>query len=512
MRTVFPKSLMASAALLALLAGCSLQPVYQRPAAPVGAAFPAGAVYERQPGAASPEGQARSADGRAAADIGWRDFFADPRLQAIVGLALQNNRDLRVSMLNVEAARAQYQITRASLLPTVDGTASATRQRTPTNLSSSGRNYSTVYSVGASVSWEIDFFGRVGSLRDQALAQYLSLAETRKAAEIALVSQVAVQYLTMLGDEDQLAVTRATLKNAQESLRINQLSYDNGVATELDLQQAQGIFEQASASLEAYSRARAQDENALVLLVGQQLPADLPAGLPLVGQQLLTDIPAGLPSELLQRRPDIAAAEQALRAANANIGAARAAFFPSVSLTGDFGTLSPTTGGLFRGAQRSWSFAPQISVPIFSGGALAANLELAQVQKRIEIADYERSIQTAFREVSDGLAARGTYDRQIQSLQRYEASQRRRLELSDMRYKNGVDDYLSVLQAQTDLFGAQQSLVSARLARAANLVTLYKALGGGWIANSGEPPRDAAAADPVLSSAAPKLKPTTESR
>ncbi|WPB59197.1 efflux transporter outer membrane subunit [Xylophilus sp. GOD-11R] len=484
-------TLTAVALAATLLAGCSLQPVYERPAAPVTPAFPSGSVYDRQPGASDPEGQARTADGRAATDIGWRDFFVDPRLQAIVGLALQNNRDLQVSMLNVEAARAQYQITRASLFPAIDAAASGTRTRTPSNLSATGRNYITTYSVGASVSWEIDFFGRIRSLKDQALAQYLSLAETRKAAEIALVSQVAVQYLTMLGDDDQLTVTRNTLKTAQESLRITQLSFDNGVGTELDLQQSKGIVEQASASLEAYERARAQDENALVLLVGQPLPADLPAGLSLSAQQLLTDIPAGLPSDLLQRRPDIAAAEQALRAANANIGAARAAFFPNVSLTGDFGTLSPNTSGLFQGAQRSWSFTPQIALPIFRAGALSANLDLTEVQKRIEIADYERAIQSAFREVSDGLAARGTYDRQIQSLQRFEQSQRRRLELSDLRYRNGVDDYLFVLQAQTDLFTAQQSLVSARLARAANLVTLYRVLGGGWLERSGDAPRDA---------------------
>jgi multidrug efflux system outer membrane protein len=497
-RILLPSAIAVAAA---LVSACSLQPVYQRPDAPVSAQYPTGPVYNQQPGATAPEGNARSADGRAAADIGWRDFFADPKLQAIVALALRNNRDLRVSMLNVEAARAQYQITRAELFPTVDAAASATRQRTPANLSPTGRTTpGNVYSVGMNVSWEIDFFGRVRSLKDQALAQYLGLAETRKAAEIALVSQVATQYLAMLGDDDQLAVTRGTLKTAQESYRITKLSFDNGVGTELDLQQSQGILEQASASLEAFERARAQDENALVLLVGQPLPGDLPAGKPLAAQNLLTDIPAGLPSDLLQRRPDIAAAEQQLKAANANIGAARAAFFPSVSLTGDFGTLSPTTGGLFRGAQRSWSFAPQISVPIFNGGANAANLELAQVEKRVEIADYEKAIQTAFREVSDGLAARGTFDRQIQALQRYEVTQQRRLDLSDMRYKNGVDDYLAVLQAQTDLFGAQQSLVAARLARAGNLVTLYKALGGGWVERSGDTPRapDAGLATPGM--------------
>ncbi|HEY4066114.1 MAG TPA: efflux transporter outer membrane subunit [Burkholderiaceae bacterium] len=488
-RRAAPPLCTAVAALL--LAGCTLEPAYQRPAAPVAAAYPGGAAYATGPGASAPEGSARSAGGRAAVEIGWRDFFVDPKLQAVIALALQNNRDLRVAMLNVEAARARYQITRAELFPSVSAAASTTRERTPLNLSSSGQTMSQVYSVGLNVSWEIDFFGRIRSLKDQALAQYLSLAETRKAAEIALVSQVAVQYLTVLGDDDQIAVTQSTLTNAQESYRINKLSFDNGVATELDLRQAEGILEQASAGLEAYSRARAQDQNALLLLVGGPLPDDLPAGMRLADQNLLTDIPAGLPSDLLARRPDIAAAEQTLIAANADIGAARAAFFPSISLTGDLGTLSPSARGLFRSGQSSWSFMPQISVPIFDGGANKANLELAQIEKRVEIADYEKAIQTAFREVSDGLAARGTYDRQIAFLKQNETSQSRRLALSDFRYKNGVDDYLAVLQAQTDLYTAQQSLVSARLARANNLVTLYKALGGGWLEHSGDAPRAA---------------------
>jgi multidrug efflux system outer membrane protein len=477
--------------LATLLAGCSLAPVYQRPVAPVAASFPTGAAYANQPGASAPEGAARSAQGRAAVDIGWHDFFSDPRLQAVIATALGNNRDLRVSMLNVEAARAQYRITRADLLPTLSGAASMTREREPADVSTANGQVTTVYSVGLTASWELDLFGRLRSLKDQALAEYLALAQTRKAAQIALVSQVAVQYLTLLGDDDQIAVTQATLKTAQESYRITKLSFDNGVSTELDVAQADGIVQQALANLEAYRRARAQDENALVLLLGGPLPADLPPGRKLADQDLLTDIPAGVPSDLLQRRPDIASAEESLLAANADIGAARAAFFPSISLTGSFGTLSPTLGHLFAGGQNSWSFIPQITVPIFSGGANVAALDLAQVQKRIAIANYEKAIQSAFRDVANGLAARGTWDRQIGFLQRNESSQSRRLQLSDLRYKNGVDDYLSVLQAQTDLYTAQQSLVSARLARATNLVTLYEALGGGWIERSGDAPRTA---------------------
>jgi multidrug efflux system outer membrane protein len=481
------KHTLVATAVALLAAGCSLQPTYERPDAPVSATFPKGGVYESQPNAKD----GRSANALAAADIGWRDFFADPRLQRIEELALKNNRDLRVSMLNVEAAQARYQITRAGLFPSIDASASKSKSRTPLDLSSSGKPISTTYSVGLSASWEIDFFGRIRSLKDQALAQYLSTAEARKAAELSLLSSVAEQYLTMLAFDDQLVVTRNTLTNTQESYRIAKLQFDTGTGSELDLRQSQGILEQASANLESQLRLRAQAENALVLLVGQPLPDDLPAGLPLDSQNLLADIPAGLPSDLLTRRPDIAEAEQALRGANANIGAARAAFFPEISLTSTLGTLSPTFGGLFSSGSKAWSFAPQISLPIFAGGSNVANLQLAQVEKRIEIANYEKAIQTAFREVADGLAARGTYDNQIKALERDTALQDRRLELSNLRYHNGVDSYLTVLTAQTDLYNAQLLLINARLQRLTNLVDLYQSLGGGWIEHTGDQPRPA---------------------
>ncbi|WP_250525444.1 efflux transporter outer membrane subunit [Caballeronia sp. GAWG2-1] len=480
-----------AAAVAFVATGCTFEPKYDRPAAPVTQTFPEGGVYATQPTAEGAADKSRSASGQTAPDIGWRDFFADARLQRIVELALKNNRDLRVSMLNVDAARAQYQITRAGLFPTLDAVGSQSKQRTPRNLSFFDQTISNTYSVGVNASWEIDFFGRIRSLKDQALAQYFSLAETRKAAEISLVSSVADQYLTMLAYDDLLTVTQNTLKTAQESYRITKLQFDNGTGSELDLRQAEGVVQQAQANLQSQARLRAQAENGLVLLVGEPLPDDLPGGMPLDAQDLLADIPAGLPSDLLTRRPDIAAAEQSLLAANANIGAARAAFFPRISLTGSFGTLSPTLGGLFKPGSAAWSFAPQISVPIFEGGTNVANLDLANVQKRIEIANYEKAIQTAFREVADGLAARGTYDEQIRSLQRFVSSQSRRLELSDLRYRNGVDSYLAVLTAQTSLYDAQQTLISARLNRLTNLVDLYQYLGGGWIEHFGDAPRPA---------------------
>ncbi|KWH07874.1 multidrug transporter, partial [Burkholderia ubonensis] len=395
---------------------------------------------------------ARSANGQAATDIGWREFFVDPRLQRLIEIALNNNRDLRVAVLNIAAARAQYQITRADLFPKLDAVGTGDRQRLPNALTAvPGRNITTTYNVGLQASWELDLFGRIQSLKDQALAKYLATAQARKASEIALVAQVADQYLTVLSTDDLLKVTENTLKTAQASYDLTKLKFDNGTGSELDLRQAQTVVETALANQQAQARARAQAVNALVLLIGQPLPDDLPPGLPLDAQNFLTDIPAGLPSDLLTRRPDIMEAEQSLLAANANIGAARAAFFPRISLTGAFGTASPTLGGLFKAGTAAWSFAPQITMPIFEGGANLANLDLANVQKRIEIANYEKAIQSAFREVADGLAARGTYDQQIAALQRNEHAQQRRYDLSDLRYKNGVDSYLSVLTAQTDL-------------------------------------------------------------
>ncbi|MFL6645398.1 MAG: efflux transporter outer membrane subunit [Paraburkholderia fungorum] len=487
-------------------AGCTMAPKYHRPAEPVTATFPTGGVYDTQPGAA---GAARTANGQAAADIGWRDFFVDARLQRLIEIALKNNRDLRVSVLNIQASQAQYQIARAALFPTLDAAASQTKQRTPKDLSFNGQTISNSYSVGLNASWEIDFFGRIQSLKDQALAQYLATAQARKAAEIALVSQVANQYMTVLELDDLLKVTQNTLKTAQESYRIAKLQFDNGTGSELDLRQSETVVEQAQANLQSQARLRAQADNALVLLLGEPLPDDLPPGMPLDSQNLLTDIPAGLPSDLLTRRPDIMEAEENLLAANANIGAARAAFFPKVSLTGSFGTLSPSLGGLFKPGSAAWSFAPSITLPIFEGGQNKANLDLATVQKNIQIATYEKAIQTAFREVADALAARGTYDQQIKSLERNAFAEQRRLDLSDLRYKNGVDSYLSVLTAQTDLYSAQQLLVTARMQRLQNLVTLYQALGGGWIERAGDQPRPAdapvdygAASAPVAASAA----------
>jgi len=476
------KRLMILAGVATLIAGCSLQPVYERPEAPVPLAYPTGAAY------ASPE----RAGALPAADIGWRDFLTDARLQRLVEIALANNRDLRVTALNVAQTQAQYRIQRAALFPQVAGFADASATRTPGSLSSSGK--ATVahdYSVGAAAAWEIDFFGRVQSLNDLALQQYFATAQAHKAFDILLVSQVADQYLTMLAFDELLAVTQRTLETAQASYQLTLLQLQTGIGTELSLRQAETVVEQAKANHAAQVRGRAQAENGLVLLLGQPLPADLPPAVPFNGQELLADIPAGLPSDLLTRRPDVMQAEATLRAANANIGAARAAFFPTIGLTGSLGTASSELGGLFKAGSLAWSFVPSVTLPIFDAGKLRANLDVATLQKDINVAQYEKAIQTAFSEVANGLAARGTYNDEVASLERFAEAQQHALDLSQLLFKNGVASYLAVLTAQTGLYDAQLSLVSTRLARLTNLVDLYRYLGGGWIEHTGDAPRRA---------------------
>jgi multidrug efflux system outer membrane protein len=493
-------SLPIALAVAALAAGCSFEPHYQRPAPPVPATFPVGGVYQSQP---------PSPGALPAPDLGWHEFFIDPRLQKLVELALRNNRDLRVSSLNVQEAAAQYQIVRAGLFPSINATAEEDKSRVPKSLALLNRTVSNEYSVGlGAASWELDFWGRIRSLKDQALAQYLATAQARKAAEISLVGQVGDQYLTVVAFDEQLKVTQETLTTAEASYKLAKLQFDIGTGSELDLREAEGVVEQARANLASQARSRAQAENALTLLVGEPLPADLPAALPLDSQAILSDVPAGLPSDLLTRRPDIMQAEQTLLAANANIGAARAAFFPAISLTGQLGTASLTMGSLFKPGSVAWSFSPQITLPIFDAGTNKANLDISHLEKNAAIAQYEKAIQTAFREVSDGLAARGTYDDQIKSLERFVFAEQRRLDLSELRYKNGVDSYLTVLTAQTDLYTAQQTLITARMQRLTNLVDLYQALGGGWLAHTGDKPRPAdapveygSASEPVAASA-----------
>ncbi|BBK33368.1 multidrug efflux system outer membrane protein [Stella humosa] len=493
-----PKSLLSLAALGAVLAGCSLAPAYERPAAPVASFWPFGSGQEK------PSADAAAARLPPAADIGWRGFFQDPRLQGLIAAALANNRDLRIAALNVEAARAQYQIESADLLPSVNGTAGATMQRTPGALSPAGRSTtSQTYSVGLGLTaYEVDLFGRIRSLRDTALETYFSLDQTRTAAQISLVSQVANAYLTLLADAQLLRLTRETLASQRESYELTRASYDRGVATELDLRQVETLMRTAETNISIYNRRLATDRNQLEFLTGQPLPEDFVASLgdgeALDRQGMLADLPAGLPSDLLERRPDIRSAEYDLRAANANIGAARAAFFPRITLTAGIGTASTSLDGLFRAGSSTWNFLPSISVPIFDAGANQAGLDLARVRRNIQVAQYEKAIQNAFGEVADALAIRATYDTQIRSQEALVAANEQSFRLADMRYRSGIDSYLATLVNQRALYQSQQELILMRLARLSNLVILYKVLGGGWTAETMAGPAPVPPAPPTM--------------
>ena len=445
-----------------LLTGCaSMAPPYERPAAPVAATFPD--VQAAGAPAALP-----------VSEIEWQRFFVDPRLKRLIELALLNNRDLRIAVLNIERVRAQYQVQRAEQFPTLVLGATGLAQPKATSSGSS-----TYYTAGLNITgYELDLFGRVRSLTDAALQQYFASEEARNAAQISLVAAVANTYLTLLADDQQLEVTRKTLDTRLDSYRLLKLKLDNGASSDYEVAQAVSLVEGARAALALFIRQRAQDQNALELLVGQPLPADLPPGLPLDGQGLLAAVPAGLPSDLLERRPDVRQAERQLQAANANIGAARAAFFPRITLTGSVGLASDDLGGLFE--NRAWQFAPRITLPIFDAGANQANLELSQANRDIALAQYERSIQTAFREVADALAGRSTLGEQLRAQQAQALAEEQRFRLADLRFQNGASSYLDVLEAQRALFQTQQAVVVVQAAQQQNLVTLYKALGGGW--------------------------------
>jgi multidrug efflux system outer membrane protein len=469
------KLIPAALAAAMLLAGCSLIPAYERPAAPVPTTYP---------------GDPAQPAGAAAASIAWEDFFTDPRLAGLIRTALANNRDLRVSVLNIEQARAQFRIQRADLFPALglSGSGSRSSPNPYQAFDSSAGSVSSQYSVSLGVTaWEIDFFGRIRALKDQALAQYLATEESRKAAQISLISAVATGWLTLMADDELLELTRQTLTTREESVRLTKLRFDNGVSSELDFQAANSLAETARASYAQQLRTRQQDENALALLLGAPVPAEATAGgaKGLGGIQPMPDVPAGLPSDLLAERPDIRAAEQQLIAANANIGAARANFFPRVSLTTSIGTASSEFSGLFDSGSKAWSFAPTVTLPIFDAGRNIAGLDSAKAGREIAVAQYEKSIQTAFREVADALAGRATLGEQVRAQRAQAEAEAVRFKLSDLRYRNGIASALDLLDAQRALFTAQQSAITTRLLQLQNQVTLYKTLGGGWTTRSG---------------------------
>ena len=444
---------------LLTITGCTMIPPYQRPEAPVAPTFPAGA--DLSGGAGAPE-------------ISWRNFAVDAGLRKLIGLALANNRDLRVAMLNVERSRARFNIERAAQFPEIHADGSFRRQGT-------GDRTTNLWSATlGSTAYEIDLFGRVHSLNVEALEQYFAAEEGRRSAQITLVAQVATQYSTLRQAQEQLELARQTLAAVQQSYQLNKITREAGSTSELDLRSSEAQVHTARINILTYQRLVAQAQNGLVLLVGQPLPAGLP-GVGSPGRpRVLADVPAGLPSDLLHRRPDILQAEHVLLAANANIGAARAACFPSITLSASAGGTSAELRQLFGNSSGVWSFGPQVNVPIFTGGRNRANVAVARVNAGIEVANYEKTIQTAFREVADALVARPGYRQQIEAQQALVKAQQRRYELASERYREGEELYLNVLTGQQDLYSAQQGLIQARFDSEVNDITLYQALGGGW--------------------------------
>lgn len=454
---LFPRLGTLAAALL--LAGCSMIPAYERPPAPVPQTYPVAADTPQQ---------------RSAADTDWREFVRNPQLRTLIERALAHNRDLRVATLNIQRVRAQYQIARANQLPTVNAAASGNRQP------DGNGGIQSSYSVGLALSaWEIDFFGRLGALKEAALAEYLASEQARNAAQTSLVAAVASSWLSLQTNQSLLAITRQTLASREDSLRLTKLRFDNGAASALDLRQAESLAATARVALAQQQRARALDVNALNLLVGDSVPTEL-LQVAEADAAVLAEVPAGLPSDLLTRRADVQQAEQLLIGANANIGAARAAFFPRITLTAGVGTASNDLSGLFKDGSWGFTLSPSALLPIFDAGRNRAGLEVAEVSRDIAVAQYERAIQTAFREVADALAGRATLADQLQAQQDQVNAEAERLRLADLRYRNGVASFLDVLDAQRSLFGAQQALALTRLALQQNRVALYAALGGGW--------------------------------
>ncbi|WP_091737056.1 efflux transporter outer membrane subunit [Phenylobacterium immobile] len=438
--------------------------------------------YER-PALAAPQTWPDPAQGAAASagDLAWRDVFLDAKLQALIDLALANNRDLRLAAANIEQARAQYRIQRAALLPTVNGVLSRSETVTPAAGSAFGQALD-IKQASASVnltSFELDLFGRIRSLSRSALESFFATEENQRAVRISLIAETASAYLQMASDLELMAITRSALDDRDESLRLTRRRFDAGVASDLDLSQAETLAEQARSDLATATALVGQDQNALRLVVGAQPPAALLPAAGVSSTTVLADLPAGMPSDVLTRRPDVLAAEHTLRARNADIGAARAAFFPRIALTGNYGTASSAISGLFDAGTKAWSFAPQIVLPLFAGGANIAGLKRSRAARDAAVATYEKTVQTAFREVADQLAVRSTIRDRVEAQTRLTSAAERAQRLSRARYEAGVDSYITALDANRTLYTARQTLLSARLAEQLNRVTLYKVLGGG---------------------------------
>lgn len=456
-----------------LLSGCgTMAPKYNRPEAPVPTSWPEGPAYETEEKQFEPP---------PVSEIAWRQFFADPKLKGLIELALNNNRDLRVAALNIERARAQYRIQRSDLYPNINVAGGYSKRRIPDTSGFGQALTLEEYNVDLGVSsWEIDFFGRVRSLKKQALEEFFATEEARHSAQISLVSEVARGYLRLAADKELLELARRTLKSYQQTSDLTQKRYEAGVASAIDVHQAQTSVESAKVDIARYTGLMAEDENALRVLIGTAFSHKLlPETLSTVTS--FKEIPAGVSSNVLQRRPDVLALEHQLKGAYANIGAARAAFFPRIALTASSGFASEELSGLFTSASRAWTFAPRLDLPIFTAGDLQARLKVSKVDRDILLARYEKTIQDAFREVADALAIHGTIDDQLTAQRALVEATTESYRLSEIRFRGGVDSFLVVLDAQRSFYNSRQNLISIRLSRLTNLVSLYKALGGGAV-------------------------------
>lgn len=468
------KHLLVLASALALTA-CNMAPRYVRPQLPVPATTPQGPAYL---------GGAAQSDAAALADTAWQEFFTDPRLRAVIATSLAENRDLRLAIANVELARAQYRVQHADLFPTLGATGSATAQKSPLGnvggTGAVGAGRFDIYSASVGVSaWEIDLFGRVRNLTKAAQEQFFAVEENRRASQTALVAEVATAWLTMAADQERLDLARKTEAAFGQTLNLTEARFRAGVASELDVRQARTSHDRALSDIAALATQVAQDQNALNLLAGTTVPAEQLAAALAQSGATLDHLPGDLPSDVLLGRPDIAAAEHNLIAANANIGAARASFFPRISLTAALGTMSLGLSSLFAHGSTNWSVAGSADMPIFDFGRNAGNLDAAKAQRDAMLAQYEKTVQTAFREVADALARRGTIDDQLAAQRSLTANSEASYRLSEARFRAGVDGFLSTLDSQRSYYAASQDLIATRLTRETNAVELYRALGGG---------------------------------
>lgn len=447
-----------------ILGGCTLAPKYEQPQVAVPDTFKFDTAQ----------------NGIQAASLGWQDYFADPRLHRLIEIALERNTDLRAAALNAEAVREQYRISRAALFPTLAASGQGARQRTAADLGGVGSRIGESYSVGLGITgYELDLFGKARSMADAALQSYFNSEAARDSAHLSLIASVAKAYFNERYAEESMKLAQNVLKTREKTYSLTSLKFRAGVLSALDLRQQEALIATAKADYENAVQTREQARNALAVLLNQPLPEDLPEGLPLDRQFKIDRLPAGLTSDVLLNRPDIRAAEYNLKQANANIGAARAAFFPSISLTTSIGTGSTELNRLFKGGNGTWSFAPSINIPIFTWGNLKASLDAAKIRQQIQVVNYEAAVQSAFQDVSNALVAREQLEKRYAATQRQRKAYAETLRLTGLRYKQGVSSALDLLDAERSSYGAETALLANQLTRLENMADLYKALGGG---------------------------------